>query len=284
MSILNAALRSVFDLLLYPFRELPLIVGLIIVSAATAIGMLVVFKVTSDQPKIAAVKRRIHACLFEIRLFNDDLRAILRAQVEILRHNLSYLRLSLVPLLWMIVPLTLVLAQLNFHYAYQGLTPGQTAVVKVALKSTAPGAQGRDTSSARAKPDVVLEAPEGIRVETRPVWMPSSRELAWRIAAERPGDYELKLRLDGNIDTKEVRVSDAVVRRSPVRVGTGLLDQFLNPAEAPLPDTSPFSAISISYDDRDLEIFGWGLHWMIPFFAFSLLFAFLLRHRFGVTI
>ena len=56
--------------------------------------------------------------LFEIRLFNDDLRAMLRAQVEILRHNVTYLRLSLVPMLWMLVPLVLVIAQLQFHYGY----------------------------------------------------------------------------------------------------------------------------------------------------------------------
>ena len=55
------------------------------------------------------MKRQIHACLFEIRLFNDDLPAILRSQMEILRHNLNYLRLSAVPMLWMIVPLVIVL-------------------------------------------------------------------------------------------------------------------------------------------------------------------------------
>ena len=61
---------------------------------------------TSDQrahPRRQA--RRLHAALFEIRLFNDDLSAIFRAQAEMLRHNLTYLRLSLVPMIWMFVPL-----------------------------------------------------------------------------------------------------------------------------------------------------------------------------------
>ena len=125
MSLINAVLARAFDALLAPFRQLPPIVGLAIVSLATAIAMLLIFRRTSDQRRLAAVKRQIHAALFEIRLFNDDLRAIFRAQGEILRHNLTYLRLSVVPMLWMIVPLVLGIAQRQVHYGYGGLTPGE---------------------------------------------------------------------------------------------------------------------------------------------------------------
>ena len=105
--------------------------------------MLLVFKATSNQPKLEAVKRQIHACLFEIRLFRDDVPAILRAQAEILRHNLNYLFLSLVPMLWMLVPLLLVIAQLQFHYGYRGLRPGEDFLVKVRLKDGGSAPAGR---------------------------------------------------------------------------------------------------------------------------------------------
>jgi uncharacterized membrane protein (DUF106 family) len=131
MSVLNALLRAVFDAVLYPFRGMHPLVGLILVSLPISIGMLLVFKATSNQDRLSAVKRLIHACLFEIRLFNDDLLAILRAQVEILRHNFTYLRLSLVPMVWLILPLTFVIAQLQFHYGYQGLTPGRPVLLEV---------------------------------------------------------------------------------------------------------------------------------------------------------
>jgi uncharacterized membrane protein (DUF106 family) len=134
MAYVNAVLRPLFDLLLAPFAGLPPIVSLLVVSLLTAVAMLVVFKRTSDQTALAAVKRRIHAGLFEIRLFNDDLRAILRAQGEILRHNLTYLRLSLVPMVWILPPLVLVIAQLQFHYGYEGLRPAEEALLRVDLK------------------------------------------------------------------------------------------------------------------------------------------------------
>ena len=44
---------------------------------------------------MAAAKRRIHADLLEMRLYNDDVRALLRAQGSLLRHNGAYLWLSL---------------------------------------------------------------------------------------------------------------------------------------------------------------------------------------------
>jgi len=284
VSAVNALLRTVFDVLMSPFRSLPPIVGLLVVSLVAAVGMLLVFKATSNQPKLEEVKRQIHACLFEIRLFNADLVAILRAQAEILRHNLSYLRLSAVPLLWMIVPFVLVIAQLQFHYGYRGLQPGQDFLVKVQLKD------GWETSAALApspvstRPAASLEAPRGLRVETPAVWIPSQRELAWRLRAEEWGDYDLSLTLGGRQYSKTVQVSPGVRRRSPVRFAPSLLNELLYPAEDPLPKDAPISAIILGYPEGSVSVFGWGVNWLILFFLLSAAFAFALRGRFGVTL
>jgi uncharacterized membrane protein (DUF106 family) len=283
VSSVNALLRPTFDLLLSPFRSLPPIVGLLIVSLVAAVGMLLVFKATSNQEKLEAVKRQIHACLFEIRLFNDDLRAILRSQMEILRHNLDYLRLSAVPMLWMIVPFVFVIAQLQFHYGYRGLVPGQDFVVKVQLK------EGWETSTAPApshlspRPAASLQAPPGLKVETPAVWIPSQRELAWRLRAEQWGDYDLVLGLGGQQYSKTVQVSRDVRRRSPERLERGLINELLYPAEDPLPKGSPIAAITLGYPDCSVSVFGWGINWLVLFFVLSALFAFALRGRFGVT-
>jgi hypothetical protein len=282
MSLLNALMRGVFDAVLYPFRGLDPLVGLVAVSLPISIGMLVAFKATSAQAELAAVKRRIHACLFEIRLFNDDLLAILRAQLEILRHNLTYLRLSLVPMVWLILPLTLIIAQLQFHYGYQGLEPGRPALLEVELKPS--GGRGGDGVGAVARPSASLEVPEGLRVETPALWIPSRNRLLWRLAAERSGDYALTVKVGDAAETKSVRVADGIVRRSPIRVDSSLLNQLLYPAEPPLPDQSPILAISLHYPERDVEVFGWPLHWMIVFFALTIVFAFVLRGPFKVTL
>ncbi len=275
MSIVNAILRPVFDLLLSPFRSLPAIVSLTLVSLAVSVLMLLVYKRASNQDQLARVKRRIHAGLFEIRLFNDDLRAILRAQGEILRANARYLALSFAPMVFILPPLVLLMAQLDYHYGYSGLAPGQRAVVTASLKD----------SSGATRPDARLEAPSGIVVEGPALWMPSTHELAWRVRAEREGDYELTLTAAGApAMTKSLRVSHAIVRRSPLRVAGGFWDQLLYPAESPLPSSSPFRAIHVTYPAVDVDVFGLRMNWMIPFFVLSLVFAFALKGVFKVTI
>jgi len=275
MSILNSILRPLFDALLFPFRELHPLVGLTLISLVAAIGMLYAFKLTSDQEKLEEVKRRIHAGLFEIRLFNDNFRAIMRAQFDILRHNLRYLRLSLVPLLWVIVPLVLIVAQLQFHYGYRGLEPGEEVLLEVKLES-----------EGYARPQVELEVPEGLRVAAGPVWAPPLQELTWRIAAEAEGDYELTFELDGETQTKTVRVTDKTVRISPIRPSRAFFDQLLFPAEAPMPADSAIHSIELAYPPANAGIEGWESEWtwMIIFFVLSLVFAFALRKPLGVTI
>ncbi len=275
LSGLNGLLRSLFDAALHPFSKLPPLVGIAVVSLIFGIGMLLVFKVTSNQDKLAAVKRKIHAGLFEIRLFNDDFRAIMRAQGDILRHNVSYLGLSLVPLLWMIVPVVLVIAQLQFHYGYQGLAPGGQALVKVEVGD-----------SFDSRPDVVLEAPEGVEVEAGPIWIPAKNELTWRIAAREQGDYQLTLTASGETVTKSLLVTDRVARLSPSRLEPGFVNQLLYPAEDPLPEAAPIRAITVTYPEGNAGFDGWESEWtwMIFFFVLSIVFAFALRKPFNVTI
>jgi len=275
MSAVNAVLRPVFDLLLAPFAAGPPIVSLTLVSLLVSILMLVVFKHTSNQAALAAVKRRIHAGLFEIRLFNDDLRAILRAQNEILRTNLTYLRLTLWPMVFLLPPLVLVIAQLQFHYGYEGLRPGERALLSVDVDPAAGGG---------ARPAASLSVPAGLRAETGDVWVKAKSQLVWRLVAERDGDYELRLDVAGTHLTKTVRVTPKTVRLSPVRVDSGFVSQLLYPAEPPLPAGSPVRAVHLSYPGREVEVLGHAMHWMIPFFVLSIVFAFALRGPFKVTI
>ena len=274
MTAVNAALRSAFDVLLFPFRALPPVVGLAVVSLVAAVLMLVVFKKTSNQPRLEAVKRQIHACLFELRLFSDDVPAILRAQAEILKHNLRYLGLSAVPMLVMLVPLVFMIAQLQFHYGYRGFRPADEFLLKVQLKE----------GHADVRPQAAVEAPSGLAVVTPPVWIPSERELAWRLRAEQWGDYHLKLRLDGREYDKTAQVSRLVLRRSPVRLEPTLVNEVLYPAEDPLPGDGAVSAITVAYPESDVSVLGWPVNWLVLFFVLSVAFAFALRKPLGVTL
>ncbi len=278
MWIINSIAGAVVDVALYPFRSMSPLVGLVVFSLVSGVAMLYVFKWTSDQQGIDRVKRRIHAGIFEIRLFNDDLRAIMSAQRDIFRYNLSYLRLSLRPLLFMVVPFVLIIAQLQLHYGYEGLEVGEPVVVKVTLTDAA-GGGGAATEVA---PDVELQVPAGLRLDASRVWIPTLNEAAWRIVPEEAGDYELAVRLGDEEQSKSVTVSSAVVKRSPIR-SDKLLDQILYPGEPGFPSTSGITSIEVAYPDRAVNFLGWQTHWLIPFFIITVLLAFALRKPLGVT-
>lgn len=271
MELLNAPLRWVFDLLLWPFQGLHPLVGLTVVSALGAIGMLIGYRATSDQEGLEETKRKIAAGLFEVRLFNDDLRAILRAQGRILRHNATYMRLNIVPMLWMIVPFVLVVAQLQFHYGYRGLEIDRPVVLSATLAED-------------AGDDVRLETPDAIAVDAPRVWIPSEREASWRLVPQRRGIHEVTIHVGNRRVSKRIVVSDDVVRRSPERFSPAPLDQLIYPAEPPLPGDAPVTDISLRYPDREVGLFGWDSHWLVAFLILTIGLAFALKGRFGVTI
>ena len=271
MALLNAALARATDLVMTPFSGLHPLIGLSVVSLATAVVMLVIFRRTSNQQKLVAVKRSIHAGVFEIRLYNDDFRAILRAQREILRDNAKYLWLSVVPMVWVILPLVLVIAQLQFHYGYAPIQPGDRVLLKAQLRGA-------------AADEVSLDAPDDVRLDTPAVWLPAVREVVWRLEPKRPGRHDLTLRVGQQQYVKTFQVGGSVVRRSPVRLEQGWLNQLFYPSEPPLPADGPVAAISLSYVEHDLPVFGWDLNWMVVYFVLSLAFAFVLKKPLGVTI
>ena len=263
--------------MLGPLMGLPALVSLLMVSLVTAAAMLVVVARTSNQRAMMETKRGIHAALFEIRLFGDDPVNVLRALGEVVRRNAHYLRLSLVPLLWMALPLVLMVAQLQGFYGYEGLTPGVPAIVTVELR---PAASSTDASADA----LIMDARDGIRIETAAVRLLGSNEVLWRIVPNAEGAYTLTVRDGPRTVTKSLQVSASRARRSPRRMQAGLADQLLYPSEPLLPDESRIAAITVAYPEPGLDVLGWRVHWMIVYGLLSMACALILARRFGVTI
>jgi hypothetical protein len=280
MTTINHIAGRLFDVLLVLLRALPPLAGLALVALVVAVLVLWVYRLTSDQPRLAAAKRRMQAGLYEMRLFNAEPRFVLKAFGDILRHNANYLRLSLVPLLWLVVPITLLLAQLQTVYGYRAFESGESFMLELELAS--PGASG--PRSARSRPEVELELPAGLRAETPAVWLPPLSQVAWRVRAEHPGRYAATVRLRGETLTKDVHVGDGrLARLSPQRFHAGLLDQLLYPVEDPLARSQPVERFAVAYPPRSISVLGLELPWFVVFFLLAFLFALVLKGRFRVT-
>jgi hypothetical protein len=300
MQAINFAIGALLDALLWPFQAWPL-AGLTVVSLLVSLGLLAAFKMTSNQRALAAAKRRIQANLFELRLFQDDPLLVLRVVGELLRQQAVYLRYAIVPIVWVALPLTILAAHLQARYGYDGLRPGHAALVTVRMKPSPAGAMpaagdASGTPSGAAdgngvRPALTLDVPSGLRVETPGVWAAPLRETAWRISAERNGDYEVRILSSESgaagvtaAVTKRVRVTPLIVARSATRPSPSIWEQLWTPAEAPLPADSPIEAIDITYPERAIRVFGFPLHWLVVFVILSMVSAILLRPVFKVVL
>jgi uncharacterized membrane protein (DUF106 family) len=275
MPIVNVVFGGIVGALLWPFRSLSPWVGMIAVSLVTAVLMLEVYKLTSNQAAIRRAKDRIKAHLLEMRLYKDNMRVTLAAQGAIVRANLAYMAANLKPLAVMIVPLVLILAQLSVWFDRAPLRPGDETLVKARLVASAdPVAAGLE-----------IETPPGLEMTAPPVRIADLREVVWRIKAVAPGGGTIVLRSGGTVLEKSVAVGGRPLSRVSALASRGSFwKRILYPGEPPLPAGSLVRSVEILYPARSLAVFGLNVNWLVAYLVLSIVFGFAFKGLFKVEI
>ena len=275
MGVINSVMGGIFNVLLYLFRGLSPWFGMAFISLLTALLMLWVFKLTSNQGGIRAAKNAIKAHLLELRLFQDNMRVSLRAQGRILRANGRYLACNTKPLLVMIVPLVLILAQVNLWFGASPLRPGQATLVKLKLAKPADP----------VGTDIAIVPSPGLAVETPAVRISDLGEVAWRIRAPEKGPASLTFRVAEKTLVMPVAVAARRLTKVPAQaVGHSVLRELLYPGADILPADAPVTSIEVLYPSGGLRLFGLAVNWLVAYFLLSIVFGFALKGLFRVEI
>ncbi|MDA2931050.1 hypothetical protein MYX84_14075 [Acidobacteria bacterium AH-259-O06] len=272
MKLVNWFLTSLFGLLFWPFQGLDPVWALVVVSFLCGLLMVWVFGKVSNQEAIRRVKNKIRGNLLGVRLYQHDVRIVLRLQGRILRDTLTYMNYSIIPMLVLIVPLLLIIVQLNLHFSLRPLKPGESAVLKARLIHTVV-----------LQENISLENPSGVKVETPGVRIDSEGEVAWRIRAQQPGRHLLTVRVGEQTVEKELYVGDRWGAVSALR-SNSLLDLLLYPGEARIDASEKVKSITVQYRPLPISIWGWNVHWLVLFFVLSILVAFIFKGAFGVEL
>jgi len=255
----NRALTAVFDVFCLPFRGLPPLVALAAISCAAGVFLVWLFGRLSDQDRIREVRDRIRGNLIGVRLFRRDVAVMLRLQGQILRDTLRFLRLAAVPALILAVLVVPVAAQLHLRFAVRPIEPGATAVVIATVRE--PAALDRPIS---------LMAPAGVTVETPPVRIRATREIAWRVRVERAGRNVLQVRVAGETVGKTLvgGLGWGVVPQR--RTGYGQLSTLLFPGEPSIPHDHGVEAVEVAYPPLDMRLLGLRVDWLVGFLVSSM--------------
>ena len=270
---LNAALTGLFGLVLFPFRLLDPFWALLFVSCATGVLMLWIFGKISDQAKIKTIRDRIRGNLLGVRIFGDDIGLLFRLQGRILADTGRYLKHALVPMIVTIVPVLAILVQMNLHFGFRPLEPGERTTVKVAMRDAEALARG-----------VTLEVGDGLVVETPGVPAPDLHEIVWRVRAEKPGRHAIVVKAGSDEVVKDVAVGGSWGKISTLRTGRGLSEMLLYPGEKPIGSRVAVRAVEVDYPTLRLEALGFNLDWLIFFFVVSIAFGFLMKGPLGIEI
>lgn len=244
---------------------------LIPISLLLGAVMLWVFGRTSNQKAIKAAKRRVQACLYEMRLFTDEPSLVWKAQVGLVAANVRYIGLMLVPAVIVTIPMVLLFARLEAFYGMAPLQPGRETIVTMQMKTP--------LDPAAAPPS--LTAPPEIAIETPPVRIIGDRQVSWRIRPKAPVSGVLRIALPDRVIEKRIEAGTGLRNLSDRRV-SGLLDSVFHPAESRLP-AGNIDWIEVRYPSATIPWLGLNLHWLIWLILISMLSALLLRGRFGVT-
>ena len=216
--------------------------GLLMAAGAlSGAASLWAFRRWCDSGRLRAASNVMLAHLMEFRLFTEEPLLILRAQRDLLAANARLLRLVALPSLLLTVPFALALTAADAYFARAPLRAGEAAVVTV--------------QSAAGLPNVQLQAPPEIVVETPPVRARFRNQISWRVRPSRAASGTLRLRWDGRSIEKSIAASPGLHWLSEQRSGS-LLGYLGHPRELPFSDRA-IDWVRIQYPGANVFGFSW---------------------------
>ena len=272
MDIFNLVIGTLLKWFYAGLAFLPPSGPLVIISLLGGVGMLWVFKRTSNPERIKRVKRLVQAHLLEMRLFRDEPGVVWQAQKSLLWSNAKYMGLMLQPAVWIAIPLTLLFFHMEAYHGREPLPLDRDAIVTMGMR----------TAIDANVPVPVMTPPEGIVALTPPVRVLGERQISWRIRPVAPVSGSLRFAVGGETIEKKIE-ADPSARFVPGLRPSSILEAVLHPDE-PRIQSPAVDWIDVRYPDANVAIFGIQLHWILWFTIISMVFALLFRKRFGVVL
>lgn len=278
------ALNQVFDMFSFGTGPNARYLFIVFISVISAIIFLLIFKKTSNQRKIKYHKDKIFGNMLQMPLYKDKCGMLVLSILNILKHNLLYLKQMLIPFVFICIPLILLTVQINNRCGYKPLEVNQRFIIRVDLDANAiqdPLPAVIEKVYCETSPKIVLETPP-LRIETE-------GSVFWRarmVESIQNGQPYLRIGVQGSDRIIEkTTVTDYRHKRfSPVKGKWSLWNELFNNAERFLADDAFFEFISIDYHRASYAFLFWSVDAIILYFLLTLLFAFAVKSFLKVTI
>ncbi|MEM4755975.1 MAG: EMC3/TMCO1 family protein [Candidatus Woesearchaeota archaeon] len=237
-------ITSFLDPIFFPFLYLEPGIALPLLAFLISLLLTIVYKYTTDQEQIKAMKAEMKELQKQMRQTKDT-DEIMKKQKRVLEINMKLLGMTLKPTLITMIPILFVFAWISVHYAYVPPAPG------VPFNVTLQGVRSNAS----------FKAMEGITLVSQGSLQGSVMDFV--LKAENAGSYLLVFNVDGKDYSRKVTVSERYGNYEPTEKKFD--DLTIKVGMEPL---KPYGSLSL---------FGWRPGWLGTYIIFSLVFSILLR-------
>jgi hypothetical protein len=266
----NYFLTRGFDLLLAPFAKLPPFWGILFLSLLTSLFVLAVYRAVSKPQKVKDTKNRIKAHILAIRLYRDFWKVIIVSFFKSLYYTGKYFVLNLFPLLLVLPLMFLLFVQMDIRYGMRPFRVNEAFTVKAEF-SRDPGALS-----------VELQADPHYHAMMNPVFVNSLHEVDWKLRAAQNGSGALAVTVNGTTVRKSLLIGTGLPALSNKKMAASQWAHFIYPDEKLLAPAPALATISLQYPPRSINFLGIRTHWLVFYFALTMIIALALKNKFGV--
>ncbi len=266
---ITGSVSWVFDLLMAPFVSMPA-VGMIVISALTAVWALLLFKAVTPQDRLTATRDKLFGHIYEMGLYQDHLGVLARIQGDLAKTNIRYLGFTLPALVALTIPMILTLGQLEGRYSQRPLQVGESTVLTISVTD--------DVGAIR------LEAPGGVKIAAGPVRNNRTGTLAWRLEALNDGNHELRI-FNGEtlLGTQQFIVGKGMPLLHHQNENS-VLGILLYPGSPDLSGNEGLTGLTIQWPPRDTNYLGFEMNWLVAFMVFSMIAGLLIKDLLKVSL
>ena len=266
----NYFLTRGFDLLLAPFAKLPPFWGILFLSLLTSLFVLAVYRAVSKPQKVRDTKNRIKAHILAIRLYRDFWKVIIVSFFKSLYYTGKYFVLNLFPLLLVLPLMFLLFVQMDIRYGMRPFRAGEDITVKAVFNN--------DISAVNAE----MQPNAFFRAAMNPVVIKALKEIDWKLKAGTNGITTIAIRVDGTTVGKNLVIGEKMTALSNKKMTASSPEHFIYPAEKLLAAPASLKYVHIQYPARRIGFLGLHTHWLVYYFALTMIIALALKNKFGV--
>jgi|SRR3989344_668326 len=246
-----AFLDPVFNPVLLPLINLNPFWGIVILSFAISLLIVVIYKLVTDQKEMKKLKDEQKEYQKRLKDLKHNPEEMMKVQKEAMKKNLTYMKHSFKPTIITFIPIILIFGWMNAHLAFEPIYPGETYSITAIFNE---GVTGEAELEADNETESISAAQQEI----------NENQATWNLKSEA-GEHFLSVKVGDSEQTKKILIAD----------------NFKYEDQITLYPHSDIEQIKINYKPLkpagNFSLFGWKPGWLGWYIIFSIAFSIGLR-------